>query len=339
MNRDPGKWESSRDVLQSLGFVPERLSATDGMVIDVSNDTAISSYGKMFTERPTIGIFKSHRRAWQRVVESGETHVLIAEDDIFITTPVEFTRQYIDKALAETPPSFDVLYLGHFGRVGSPTEVSTLLTTVLVYNPLIPSLPYRRISKRVVAPSTPLGLHAYIVSRECCIKLLQHTRVITTHVDMTLVRVFSKWGYRVFALQRRLIHQSSILSTGGATSNGHGSVFVKAIETFSSKLRLPYEPCVQASISFSVMTINGWKLLSILTGVIAVAGVLAGAVVPEWGSIYTGRIFLMINCMDFMQESGLSTASIVACNTVVSIAGVYVGMRLRRVVCSGRRNF
>ena len=333
LDRDKHKWDSTRRVVDTLGFPVERFPAVLGTKVDKHNHPMITTYGRYFLEPATIGIFLSHRSAWETVVSRGLTHALIVEDDLFLDKPVQYIQHYLTEALHELSNGWDILYLGYAGLTGSPTEVGTLINTVLWYNPFMKKQEYKRVSKRLCTPAFPLALHAYMVSFKGCQKFLNDIREINTHVDLKLAQLFSGGGYKVYAVEERMIQQSSLHTTGATSSGDEGVVFEKLVESLSSNDKLPYEQDIKTSFRLSAGSFLGWKFASLLTATIAVFSVLAGIVTVDVNYALVGCFFLLLNAVDYINGFGWSRTGIILANTAVCLVCGYLGrLIVKRVV-------
>ena len=330
LDTDKEKLAATKAVVNSIGFTTERFPAILGSSLDLSAIKEVTNYARKFLEPATIGIFMSHLSLWRKIAVSEAEHALVVEDDLYLDLPIDYVKRYISAALQELPEGWDVLYLGHFGLSGSPTEVSTLLSTVVWSNPSMPKREYTRISKRLNTPAFPLGAHAYMVSQKGCRKLLETCGIINTHVDLTMARAYSKGVWRVYALERRLLQQYSI-QTGKITG---GKFYGYIPDFFNTGIPLSHEPDFASSLKFSSGTFFNWKALSLLTGIIAVTAVLIGAVSVRVDYVLVGCFFLLLNSLDFIEGFSLSTTTIVLANTAVCIVCGFIG---RIIVNKGDR--
>jgi len=325
LDSDKEKLAATKAVVNSIGFTAERFPAVLGRSLDLSAVKEVTSYARKFLEPATIGIFMSHKSVWKQVIKKQLPHAFVAEDDLFLDLPANYVRKYITNALKELPTDWDILYLGYAGLTNAPDEISTFLSTIIYLNPALKKGKYRKISERLFTPSFPLASPAYLISQKGAKKLLKSLRNIDSHVDLSIAQKISEGGWSVYALQRRMIHQTSSHTTG-STSKGAGGVFFTKIAT---KMvlgdPLPYEQNMPTSLGLSACTIFGWKALSLLTGIIAVTAVLVGAVTVRIDYALVGCFFLLLNSLDFIEGFSLSTTTIVLANTTVCIVCGFIG--------------
>jgi GR25 family glycosyltransferase involved in LPS biosynthesis len=169
-----------------------------------------------FTDRchngcsPAIqGIYMLHRRAWQRVANSGGDG-LIFEDDAILAPKC---APELERAWAEVPDDWDVLYLGCFGACfPDPKHYDFMQRAMSAWGKNV--RPPVQISERVFVLEYPLGFHAYAVSNKGAKKLLAVMTEIDTHVDVTLAERMHPAGFRVYAVSPNLAHQD--LSTSSS---------------------------------------------------------------------------------------------------------------------------
>lgn len=83
LDRRSDRWEHMSSQFKNLNLVVERVSATDGK--DPEIKARFASHPA--SSRLSIGAlatFESHRRVWQKLIESGASHAMIFEDDLVI---------------------------------------------------------------------------------------------------------------------------------------------------------------------------------------------------------------------------------------------------------------
>ena len=83
LDRRTDRWLHMSGMFERIGLTVERLPATDGqdpqaaLVLAQHPAAALLSTG-------ALACFESHRRAWQRLIDSGASHALVFEDDLLI---------------------------------------------------------------------------------------------------------------------------------------------------------------------------------------------------------------------------------------------------------------
>jgi glycosyl transferase, family 25 len=83
LDRAPARLAHMERELGRLGIAFERLSATDGQTLEgVGEMSPIENRRLSPGER---ACFMSHRRCWQQLVDSGQTHAVVLEDDVFLS--------------------------------------------------------------------------------------------------------------------------------------------------------------------------------------------------------------------------------------------------------------
>ena len=161
----------------------DRISAVNGRNLTKEK---IESITYPLSNRPTkvrftrnltlgeIGCFLSHKKCWQRLVESTEKWALILEDDVLISSiasPYFSSTDWI-------PDDVKLCQLGDLkleqrGRI--TTQVHHIDATLSLVQPRSPA---------------PLGTQAYLISREVAIQALLQSKKLPCPVDNFL---FSPW--------------------------------------------------------------------------------------------------------------------------------------------------
>ena len=92
-----------------LGIPFERISAVEGRRL--SSEDLASAVSATFEFQPInageIGLFMSHKLAWQKLLASGEPHAAVFEDDAVMAPTMKSVMKAIDLEVAD----FDVIKL------------------------------------------------------------------------------------------------------------------------------------------------------------------------------------------------------------------------------------
>ena len=171
LDRRPDRLEHFQAMAAASGFDFIRIAAVDG------NDPefvarAVTAPRSRIKRQLRIGpyeiaCFESHRKVWRTILESGESHGLVLEDDLFLSDD-------FDRILANDswiPADADIVRLETFG-------------TLMRYDPD----PATRVLGRGLhrMRSTMGGGGAYILARRMVPTLLAETEEIREQVDVTL---------------------------------------------------------------------------------------------------------------------------------------------------------
>jgi len=155
---------------------------------------------------PMIGIGMSHLKTWEKFLETGQERALIFEDDVEL---VPNFKEELLLRLNTIPNNADLIYLGC--QLSNYENTQTSLTVKLM-KLLIGDKEkhFEKINSGVYRPSLPLGLHAYIISRECAKKLVERIKgKLANHIDYQLLMVGK--DLKVYALNPNLAVQKKTM--------------------------------------------------------------------------------------------------------------------------------
>jgi glycosyl transferase family 25 len=164
LDRDPERMGQIRRQGEKFGINWSRVPAIDKMEKEIVERAARSEPGLLGFEMSAgaIAVFESHRKVWRLIIESGDSHGAVFEDDIVCSKelPQFLSTEWI-------PPDCDVMKLETF------MERATIRVS-----------PYR-FSGRTVAQlfGRHLGAGAYIISREAAKRLLVASEDFADPVD------------------------------------------------------------------------------------------------------------------------------------------------------------
>ncbi|MCO6393064.1 glycosyl transferase [Aliihoeflea aestuarii] len=88
LDRAPERLTHMRGEFERIGADFTRLAATDGRLLETT-DSVNALEGRLLS-KGEIACFMSHRRCWQQLVESGESHAVVLEDDVFLGQGAEW---------------------------------------------------------------------------------------------------------------------------------------------------------------------------------------------------------------------------------------------------------
>ena len=181
LDRSKSRLEVMTERLATIGISFERVSGVDGSKIDISSlsvDVPNPSYPRALTPGE-IGCFLSHRKCWQKLVDSGEDWALILEDDcIFHSSAARY--------LGSTEWIPEGCQLIHFYYTNKAK----------VYTDKLINLPDKNRLFRAKV-SLPVGAYAYCMSREAALIALELSQTIYEPVDNFLFGVFSPFPKRI----------------------------------------------------------------------------------------------------------------------------------------------
>jgi GR25 family glycosyltransferase involved in LPS biosynthesis len=139
-----------------------------------------------------IAVYKSHTNLWKYIFDNQLQYALVFEDDVII--PENFLVE-LDKILAKTPESWDILFFGILRMMAQKTE-----------NPNF----HRMINKK----GYNNGLHCYMVNKESTKKLLKLIAKVgaINQIDILLrdqAHVFQFFIYKELLVKQDVDHLES----------------------------------------------------------------------------------------------------------------------------------
>lgn len=174
MDRSTDRLEIMLKRLSTLGLEFERVAAVDGSKLTDAERSRVLSPNWRYPYSLTpgeVGCFLSHKKCWQRLIDSGESWALVLEDDsVFHPKAIEYfdTTDWI--------PSGVQLVQFSFANDATFSDKSI-------------SLPNGNRLVRV-KHSSPCGTYAYMISREAAQKALELANKIEGPIDNFMFGMF-----------------------------------------------------------------------------------------------------------------------------------------------------
>lgn len=174
MDRSPDRLEIMQRRLSALGLKFERVAAVDGSKLtEAENGCVISPNWRYpyFLTPGEVGCFLSHRKCWQKLIDSGDSWALVLEDDsVFHPKAVDYFRSI------EWIPAGVQLVQFSFANDTTFSDKSVCLQngSHLVR----------------VKHSSPCGTYAYMISREAAQKALELSNRIEGPIDNFMFGMF-----------------------------------------------------------------------------------------------------------------------------------------------------
>lgn len=180
LDRSTDRLAVMKERLAAIGVTAERVSGVEGSKLNMNSvDVAVpnASYPRLLTPGE-IGCFLSHRKCWERLVDSGDDWALILEDDcIFHPT----SSRYLT-SVDWIPEGCKLIHFYY--------------TKAKVYTDKQIDLPdSNRLFRAKV--SLPVGAYAYCISKDAARKALELSKTIREPVDNFLFGVFSPFPHYV----------------------------------------------------------------------------------------------------------------------------------------------
>ena len=211
LDRSPDRWASVNAQLAAHGILAQRVPGIDGRRLEsafVRRITpSLSHFSK--TEFPRelslgeIGCFLSHRKCWERLVESQEEWALIMEDDIIFS---KRAASYI-RSPDWIPEGLGLVQIFLFGRTWKAKVEKERIALPGGDELLRPLKPY------------PVGCQAYFISRQVAAQALEQTLRLTMPVDEFLFSPMSRFARRhpVWRLNPAVVTTAPFETTIGTT--------------------------------------------------------------------------------------------------------------------------
>lgn len=181
LDRSKDRLEVMKERLSAIGVTVERVPGVDGSKIDIASlsvDVPNPSYPRSLTQGE-IGCFLSHRKCWEKLVESGDDWALILEDDCIFHPSASRYLTSIDWI----PDGCQLIHFYYTNKAK-------------VYTDKLIDLPDgNRLFRAKV--SLPVGAYAYCISKEAALIALELSQTIYEPVDNFLFGVFSPFPRRV----------------------------------------------------------------------------------------------------------------------------------------------
>lgn len=183
----------------------ERISAIDGRKLSPAQlaQAVASDFEFQPINSGEIGLFLSHKLAWQRLVDSGQPHAAVFEDDVVLSPTIRDTFDAIDAQR----PQFDLI------------KIETTLRRVVC------ARDNRELSKND-SLQTLLTWHGgtagYVISAKCAKRLLQLKSKLSDQIDQVMFNPMSRISsqLRILQLNPAACIQADILHRGTSETFG-----------------------------------------------------------------------------------------------------------------------
>ncbi len=174
LDRSPERLHFFEEQTQEVGIEFERISAVDGRLL--SDEELAAAVMPTYEFQPLnageIGVFLSHKRAWERLVASREPYAVVFEDDVVLSPSLRADFEAIDTV----QPAFDIIKLESTLRSVVCGRQATPLTSASGLQPLL---------------TWHGGAAGYVISSDCAKRLLQQRRQLADPVDQVLFNPMS----------------------------------------------------------------------------------------------------------------------------------------------------
>lgn len=217
LDEHTNRLESMKTQLQKLDLDFIRILGIKGSDLDrETRDKEVSDISKLISTSSIIGCALSHKTTWKKMLENGDKHAMIMEDDCVFGE--NFTQKLNDllEELQTEDPLWDLVYLGYFG-MANPEKCHNIFDK-------LSGLPFKKIQHKTnkklkysFVPEKPLGLHCYLISDKCARILLNRIKKINFHIDAEILNKSD--GLRVYASKEILAHQYTSSENSSQTTS------------------------------------------------------------------------------------------------------------------------
>lgn len=175
LDRCPDRWASMQQQARSFGISIERISAIEGARLSPQVLAKIRSGRSEFQplDVGTIGLYLSHKIAWQRLLDSGDRYAAVFEDDVVLTPDIHQILSAID----HQRPACDLIKLETTLRKVVCARQIADLGCGHVLRPLL---------------SWHGGSAGYVISRSAASRLLSEPLEVPGIIDQVLFHPFSR---------------------------------------------------------------------------------------------------------------------------------------------------
>ena len=175
LDRSPDRLAFFQQQAAAAAISVERISAVDGRQLSEAElqDAVLPQFEFQPINECEIGLFMSHKRAWQKLVDSGACAAAVFEDDAVIAPEMGEILQAID----DRQPSFDVIKLESTLRKVVCERESLQLTDNSTLQRLL---------------TWHGGTAGYVISADCAQRLLKLREKLADPVDQVMFNPMSK---------------------------------------------------------------------------------------------------------------------------------------------------
>lgn len=166
-----------------------------------------------------VGCAISHVKIYEDALKNNYKNILVLEDDVYFTDDL---YEVLDKAMAELPEDYDILYLGCTGLYEKKTVYKLdllFIIQLLVSNTYTSTNTNKIKNKSIHVPKLPLATHAMIISNKGCKKLLNVIRKISYHIDLTIALKNNELN--IYVTEKQLAKQTYKYSNNSDISSNY----------------------------------------------------------------------------------------------------------------------
>jgi len=250
--------ESQIDI---IGKPFKRISAIVGKEMTKEEIKNVSTpFCSVFCTSSMIGIFMSHKKAWENVINNNDRYAMIMEDDCsLIPSFQEDLKKCIDE-LFLVDPEWDFLYLGCFGGCDrNPNEYDPIAKIqVILMSATTGKINPKKPNVYSFTPENPTGFHCYVVSQKCAKKLLKMLDKVSYHVDVAFIKYAN--NFNVYSCSKTLGYQYTN-SENSTQTESFPIILNKILNNFECKKKISYSYyCSAPAFGISKYNVNFYLL-------------------------------------------------------------------------------
>ena len=226
LSRSPERWKAIKAQLDHLQIPVERLEAVDGKMLSEEEVGKLTSsvHFSMGRElgRGEIGCFLSHRKCWEKLLDSDEKYALVMEDDLILSDrSPEFMLS--DDWIPDVCDLIQLFISPNRKKYVCCNDECDLVTGDQLWIPVSP---------------TPVGTLAYIISREAAKVALEESETFNLPVDEFLfVRSFVAKQFPCYRLNHTIAKLADIPSEINRSKRRSKTTILLEIQRFVDRVK------------------------------------------------------------------------------------------------------
>jgi GR25 family glycosyltransferase involved in LPS biosynthesis len=204
MDKSTDRLEHMNSQIPTIGKQFKRIQAVEGSKLSSEEIKSVSDLTcSLFCTYSMIGIFLSHKKAWETMINNNDSYAIIMEDDCSVVETFQDDLKNCINELSTSDPEWDFLYLGCFGACDadkSKYSIASYVQKIFLHN--INKKPNNKYS---FVPEAPVGFHCYVISQKCAKALLHKMNKVNYHVDAAFLEHAN--SFNVYASSKNLAFQ------------------------------------------------------------------------------------------------------------------------------------
>ena len=282
------RWSQIKKDFKNIDLQLNRWNATDGSKLSENSINKITTpLCNQFCTNGIIGCWLSHFNIWKSIVKNKETNVLILEDDAI---PIDnFEKEFL-QGYNDLPNDWDLVFLGCYGSCEN-NKFSNIFYEFLSNSKNTELDINNYNSKFLFKPCFPLHMHAYLISYQGALKLINNKALqkVSYHIDYTLSKSIisnKNINFNMFAFKKPIVTQNISSEYSNLQMNTHpiiakygsiikfsdfytldsiGSIVVFSLRKYGLKINVFMVAMTILSFLLSFINYNTIKTLNIIS--------------------------------------------------------------------------